>query len=197
MSDHWEEWTVEGAIRRTGVLKEGHFVLSSGRHSGQFMQCAQMLQYPREAEQAGRALAKRFRSAKVDAVVGPALGGVVIAHETARALNVRCLFAERKEGQMTLRRGFTIRPGERVLVIEDVVTTGGSVQEVVTLMKNTGAEIVGIGSVIDRSGGRASFDPPFQSLLQHTITSYSPEGCPLCRQGIPVEKPGTRQTLKG
>ncbi|PTX51929.1 orotate phosphoribosyltransferase [Melghirimyces profundicolus] len=190
------EWRVEEAMARTGVLKEGHFVLSSGRHSARYMQCAQLLQHPGEAEEAGKAIAGLFREEGVDSVVGPALGGVIIAHETARALRVRCLFAERKEGKMQLRRGFTIQPGERLLLVEDVVTTGGSVREVVDLAETLGARVVGIGSIVDRSGGRASFPVPFRSLFQHTIESYNPADCPLCKQGRPVEKPGSRQTVK-
>lgn len=191
-----ERWTLEEAIKRTGVLKEGHFLLSSGRHSAQYMQCAQLLQYPNDAEQTGKALAGLFRHEKVDVVVGPALGGVIIAHEVARALGARCLFAERKDGKMELRRGFTIQPGERVLAIEDVVTTGGSVQEVVTLLEGMGAEIVGIGSIVDRSGGNTPFKYPYRALTAIHIESYAPGDCPLCKQGLPVVKPGSRSSVK-
>jgi orotate phosphoribosyltransferase len=186
-------WNVEEAIRRTGVLMEGHFLLSSGRHSGQYMQCARLLQYPQEAEQAGRALADLFRGDRVEVVVGPALGGVIIAHETARFLGVRCLFAERKDGVMQLRRGFSIEPGERVLVAEDVVTTGGSVREVIGLVESQGGKVVGVGSIIDRSGGASPFAVPFRSLFRLDIKSYAPGECPLCRAGIPAEKPGSRE----
>ncbi|SFS50453.1 orotate phosphoribosyltransferase [Marininema halotolerans] len=191
-----QAWNGMETLMRTGVLKEGHFVLSSGRHSEQYMQCAQLLQYPHEAEEAGRALADLFHDSEVDVVVGPALGGVIIAHETARALGVRCLFAERKEGVMSLRRGFAVSPGEKVLAIEDVVTTGGSVQEAVDLVEGLGANVVGIGSIIDRSGGNTNFRHPYKALLAHTIESYNKEDCPLCKEGIPVEKPGSRQTVK-
>jgi len=187
------DWNVEEAIRRTGVLKEGHFLLSSGRHSKQYMQCARLLQYPQEAEQAGRALADLFRGETVDAVIGPALGGVIIAHETARAFGVRCLFAERKDGVMQLRRGFVIDKGERLLVIEDVVTTGGSVREVIRLVESLGGRVVGVGSIVDRSGGASPFTVPFRSLLRIRIESYSPGECPLCSAGIPAEKPGSRE----
>ncbi|SDW04296.1 orotate phosphoribosyltransferase [Marininema mesophilum] len=189
-------WNGLETMKRTGVLKEGHFVLSSGRHSEQYMQCAQLLQNPKEAEAAGEALADLFRDIEVDVVVGPALGGVIIAHETARALGVRCLFAERKEGEMSLRRGFAVFPGEKVLAIEDVVTTGGSVQEVVDLVEELGAKVVGIGSIVDRSGGNTNFRHPYKALLAHTIESYEPEACPLCIEGVPVEKPGSRQMTK-
>jgi orotate phosphoribosyltransferase len=189
-------WTLAEAIKRTGVVKEGHFLLSSGRHSAKYMQCAQLLQYPRDAEMAGKALADLFRKDKIDVVVGPALGGVIIAHEVAHALGVRSLFTERKEGVMELRRGFTIKPCERVLVIEDVVTTGGSVNEVIQLLKPMGAEIVAVGSIVDRSGDNHPFDCPYRALIKIDIESYDPEHCPLCWEGIPVVKPGSRTTVK-
>ncbi|MFD1426677.1 orotate phosphoribosyltransferase [Kroppenstedtia sanguinis] len=191
-----QRWQLEEAMERRKVLKRGHFFLSSGRHSAQYMQCAQLLQYPEEAEAAGRALAELFREEGVDVVVGPALGGVIIAHETARALGVRCLFAERKDGKMTLRRGFTLQRGERVLLVEDVVTTGGSVGEVADLVQTEDATVVGIASLVDRSGGHNPFRVPFRSLLQQSIESFDPADCPLCKQGLPVEKPGSRQTEK-
>ncbi|MBA4494215.1 orotate phosphoribosyltransferase [Paenactinomyces guangxiensis] len=192
-----KEWNLDEAIRRTGVLKEGHFLLTSGRHSAQYMQCAQLLQYPGDAEAAGQALAALFRDEQVDVVVGPALGGVIIAHEVARALGVRCLFAERKEGKMELRRGFAVQPGERVLVIEDVVTTGGSVQEVVNLLEAKGAKIAGIGSIVDRSGGKTPFQYPYRALTAIEIQSYTSEDCPLCKEGLPAVKPGSRATVNG
>ncbi|MDA8352502.1 MAG: orotate phosphoribosyltransferase [Firmicutes bacterium] len=190
------DWQVEEAMERTGVVKEGHFILSSGRHSRRYMQCAQLLQHPGEAEGAGTAIADQFRGERVNAVIGPALGGVIIAHETARALGVRCLFAERKEGEMRLRRGFTIQPGEPVLLVEDVVTTGGSVGEVADLVENLGGRVVGIGAIVDRSGGEADFSVPFRSLTEQTIDSYDPADCPLCAQGVPVEKPGSHKQVK-
>jgi orotate phosphoribosyltransferase len=185
-------WQVEEAILRTGVLKEGHFLLSSGRHSGKYMQCAALLQYPQDAGMAGKAIADLFQREKIDVVVGPALGGVIIAHEVARALNVRCIFAERKEGKMELRRGFSIKPNERVLVVEDVVTTGGSVKEVIELLKPLGADIVGVGAIVDRTGGENPFACPFRALTQIHIESYEPDHCPLCQKGLPVYKPGSR-----
>lgn len=188
-------WKLEEALIRTGVLKDGHFQLSSGRHSNRYMQCAQLLQHPAEAEQAGKALASLFTDLEIDVVVGPALGGVIIAHEVARALGVRCLFAERKNGIMELRRGFEVKPGEKVLVIEDVVTTGGSVQEVVTLLSGMEANVVAIGSLINRSGGNHPFQVPYRALQEITIYSYDPEECPLCKQGIPVVKPGSRTPI--
>ncbi|SDY58995.1 orotate phosphoribosyltransferase [Thermoactinomyces sp. DSM 45892] len=186
------EWNLSEALTRTGVVKEGHFLLSSGRHSKQYMQCAQLLQHPSDAEQAGQAIANLFRDLEIDVVVGPALGGVVIAHEVARALGVRCLFAERKEGVMELRRGFEVEMGERVLAVEDVVTTGGSVQEVVTLLEGMGADVVGIGSIVDRSQGKTPFTVPYRALMPIEIQSWEAEECPLCAEGTPVVKPGSR-----
>ncbi|SFJ62759.1 orotate phosphoribosyltransferase [Thermoflavimicrobium dichotomicum] len=189
-------WSLQEAIKRTGVLKEGHFLLSSGRHSARYMQCAQLLQYPHDAEQTGKALAQLFKDQVIDVVVGPALGGVIIAHEVARALGVRCLFTERKEGNMELRRGFSMKPGERVLVIEDVVTTGGSVKEVIKVLEGLGATIVAVGSIVNRNPGHNPFTYPYRALMEITIESYDPSECPLCKEGIPVVKPGSRTTLK-
>jgi orotate phosphoribosyltransferase len=189
-------WTLQEAIERTGVLKEGHFLLSSGRHSARYMQCALLLMHPRDAEMTGRALAERFKGTQVDLVVGPALGGVIIAHETARALGVPCLFTERKEGEMQLRRGFSVGPGQKVLVVEDVVTTGGSVKEVIRLLKAMGAEIVAVGSIIDRTGGKNPFPVRYEALMSVEIESWTPEECPLCKEGIPAEKPGSRSTAQ-
>ncbi|SHE61428.1 orotate phosphoribosyltransferase [Seinonella peptonophila] len=185
-------WKLTEAIKRTGILKQGHFLLSSGRHSKQYMQCALLLQYPQEAKETGKALAGLFDDLSIDTVVGPALGGVIIAHEVAHALQVRCLFTERKEGEMQLRRGFEVKPGERILVIEDVVTTGGSVKEVIRLLEEQGAEIVAVGSIIDRSNGKHNFSVPYRALTAIEIESYDPSECPLCRQGTPVVKPGSR-----
>jgi orotate phosphoribosyltransferase len=185
------DWTLEAAIERTGVLKKGHFLLTSGRHSDQYMQMAQLLQYPAEAQEAGDAVAKLFADQKIDLVVGPALGGVIIAHEVASSLGVRCIFAERKEGEMQIRRGFDVEAGERVLVIEDVVTTGGSVKEVIALLEERGATVVGVGSLVDRSKGNP-FEVPYRALKAVQIESYLEEDCPLCKEGIPAVKPGSR-----
>lgn len=186
-------WSLEEAIQRTGVIQEGHFLLTSGRHSKQYLQCAQLLQYPKDAEQTGIQLAALFQDLEIDTVVGPALGGVIIAHEVARALGVRCVFTERKEGNMELRRGFEVVPKERILVVEDVVTTGGSVLEVVDLLEDFGAEVVGIGSIFNRSGKKNPFpEIPYQSLKEIQIENMLPEECPLCQQGVPAVKPGSR-----
>lgn len=177
----------------TGALRQGHFVLTSGKHSAQYMQCAQVLQYPWLAATLGEALAAHYAGVGVETVVGPAMGGILVAHEVGRALGVRALFAERQDGKMTLRRGFTLKPGEKVLVVEDVITTGGSVQEVIDLVKDLGAEPVGVGVLVDRSGGRVTFAGlPLHSLLSLQIEAFAPEECPLCAQGIPWEKPGSR-----
>jgi orotate phosphoribosyltransferase len=185
-------WTLEAAIERTGVLKKGHFLLSSGRHSDQYMQMAQLLQYPAEAKEAGIAVAKLFADQQIDLVVGPALGGVIIAHEVASSLGVRCIFAERKEGEMQIRRGFEVEAGQRVLVIEDVVTTGGSVKEVIALLEERGAKVIGVGSLVDRTKGENPFEVPYKALKAVQIESYLAEDCPFCKDGVPVVKPGSR-----
>lgn len=185
-------WSLEEAMKRTGVLKEGHFLLSSGCHSDRYLQCAQLLMHPADAEKTGQALAGKFQSVPVDLVAGPALGGVIIAHEVARTLNVPCVFAERKEGMMQLRRGFQVEPGQKVLVVEDVVTTGGSVNEVIRLLKDRNADVVAVGSIVDRTGGKNPFRQPYQALKRIEIPSFEPEDCPLCKKGIPVTKPGSR-----
>jgi orotate phosphoribosyltransferase len=177
----------------TGVLKTGHFLLTSGRHSGKYLQCAQLLQYPEATEKACQELAKNFKDMNIETVISPAVGGILVSYEMARALNTRAIFAEREEGKMTLRRGFTLRPGERVLVVEDVVTTGGSVKEVIDLVRAHGAEVVAVGVLVDRSGGKVDFKVPTFCLLGLEVESYSPEECPLCKQGLPVIKPGSRK----
>lgn len=186
-------WTIEAAMERTGVLQQGHFLLTSGRHSDRYMQMAQLLQHPAEAQAAGEAVAALFRDANIELVVGPALGGVIIAHEVASSLGVRCIFAERKEGEMQIRRGFTVEPGTRVLVVEDVVTTGGSVKEVIRLLEDRDATVVGVGSLIDRTKGVNPFTVPYQALKAVDIDSYLPVECPLCKKGIPAVKPGSRE----
>lgn len=187
------EWTLAAAIERTGVLQKGHFLLTSGRHSDQYMQMAQLLQYPVEAAEAGKAIAKLFQNEQIELVVGPALGGVIIAHEVASALGARCIFAERKEGQMQIRRGFEVHEGERVLVIEDVVTTGGSVNEVIDLLQERNANVIGVGSLIDRTKGSNSFPVEYKALMAVNIESYQEDECPLCKEGIPALKPGSRE----
>jgi orotate phosphoribosyltransferase len=181
-------------FEKTEVLLEGHFQLTSGRHSARYLQCARVFQYPNYAEELCFSLANAFRYVNPQLCIGPALGGVVIAYETARSVGVRGLFAERdKDGVMTLRRGFTIETGERVLVLEDVVTTGGSVHEVINLVRSLGGEVVGVGTIVDRSGGKADFGVPYISLISLEVESFDLEDCPLCRTGSQAIKPGSRK----
>jgi orotate phosphoribosyltransferase len=186
------DWVLR-LLKRTEALLEGHFLLSSGLHSDRYFQCARLLQHPRRAARVGRAIADLCRPFGAQLVVSPALGGVVIGHEVGRALGVRAIFTEREQGIMRLRRGFTIAPGERVLVVEDVVTTGKSTLEAAFAVTAAGGEVVGLASIVDRSGG-VGFPYPFRSLLQLKVATYAPEVCPLCREGrLPAIKPGSRQ----
>lgn len=179
-------------FRRVGALLEGHFRLTSGLHSPGYLQCALVLQHPREAEACGRAIAERTRALSVQAVISPAIGGIVIGQEVARALGVRAIFAERQDGALTLRRGFTLAPGERVLVVEDVVTTGGSTRETIDVARAAGATVVGAASIIDRSGGQQNLDVPYHALATVALPTYQPESCPLCAAGTTAVKPGSR-----
>lgn len=179
-------------FRRVGGLLEGHFRLTSGLHSAGYLQSALVLQHPREAEACGAALAEELRGLGAQVVLSPALGGIVIGQEVGRALGIRAIFAERQGGRLVLRRGFTLEPGERVLVVEDVVTTGGSTRETIDVARATGAVVVGAAAIIDRSGGRQRLDVPFRSLAEVSLPTYEPESCPLCLAGHPVVKPGSR-----
>ena len=179
-------------FRRSGALLEGHFRLTSGLHSPGYLQAALVLQHPREAEALGAALAALARDLAAQAVLSPALGGIVIGQEVGRALGVRAMFAERQEGKLTLRRGFAVSQGERVLVIEDVVTTGGSTRETIEVARAEGATVVGAAVIIDRSGGANPVDVPFRCLASLSLPTYTPEACPLCLAGQPVVKPGSR-----
>jgi len=179
-------------FRAIGALLEGHFRLTSGLHSTNYLQCALVLQHPAEAEACGRAIADRVAGLGVQAVLSPALGGIVIGHEVARSLGVRAIFAERQDGQLTLRRGFSLDPGEKVLVVEDVVTTGGSTRETLAVARQAGAEPVAAASIIDRSGGQQNLDVPYHALATITVPTYQPDACPLCAAGQPVVKPGSR-----
>ncbi|MSO82472.1 MAG: orotate phosphoribosyltransferase [Acidobacteria bacterium] len=184
--------TILDRFRRAGALLEGHFRLTSGLHSAGYLQCALVLQHPREAEACGAALADRVRILGAQVVLSPALGGIVIGQEVGRALAVRAIFAERQDGRLTLRRGFTLEPGERVLVVEDVVTTGGSTRETIEVARAAGAIVVGAGAIVDRSGGHQQLDVPFHALAEVSLPTYEPEACPLCLAGQPVVKPGSR-----
>jgi orotate phosphoribosyltransferase len=180
-------------FRRAGALLEGHFRLSSGLHSTGYLQSALVLQYPADAAALGSAIADRVRDLRPAAVISPALGGLIIGHEVARALRVRAIFAERSGGTtLSLRRGFNLLPGERVLVVEDVFTTGKSTRETIDVVREAGAEVVGAAAIIDRSGGTIAFGVPYQTVIQLALPTYDPEQCPLCRQGVPVTKPGSR-----
>ena len=181
-------------LKEAGVLLEGHFLLTSGRHSGRYLQCARIFRNTRYSEELCAALAAHFKDDRVDIVIGPALGAVQMAYEVSRALGCENFFAEREDGSMTLRRGFAIEPGQRVLVVEDVVTTGGSVREVLEIVRQAGGEIVGFFSIVDRTGGRIDFGVPFHSVISMEVESYEPSECPLCKAGAPAPyKPGSRK----
>ena len=177
--------------RRSGALLEGHFRLTSGLHSPGYLQCALVLQHPQHAEALGRAIAERTRGLRPTVVLSPALGGVVIGHEVARALGVRAIFAERQDGALMLRRGFVVAENDRVLVVEDVVTTGGSTRETIQVARAAGGHVVGAGSIVNRGTG-AQLDVPYVALLEIALPTYEPDTCPLCAQGLPVVKPGSR-----
>ena len=177
---------------KTGALMHGHFRLTSGLHSDVYLQSALVLQYPEHAAALGAALAAPFREADVATVMAPAIGGILVAHEVARALGVRCLFTERENGVMTLRRGFTLSAGEHCLVVEDVITTGGSTREVVECVEGAGGIVVGVGSLIDRSGGAARFAVRHVALATVQAKTWTPEECPLCQTGSHAVKPGSR-----
>jgi len=179
-------------FRRSGALLEGHFRLSSGLHSAGYLQCALVLSHPQHAETLGRAIADATREWRPTLVLSPALGGVVIGHEVGRGLGVRAMFAERQDGELTLRRGFVLSETDRVLVVEDVLTTGGSTRETMQVATAAGGRVVGAASIVDRSGGTARFDVPFTSLLSVDLPTYEPDRCPLCARGLPVTKPGSR-----
>ena len=180
-------------LEQVGAIRQGHFELSSGRHSGTYIQCALVLAYPQHADPLGRALAELFKDHSISCVVSPALGGIIIGHEVARALGVRALFVERdRSGQMALRRGFELKPNERVLVIEDVWTTGGSTREAIGVVEQEGGLAVAAGALIDRTGGRLELNVPARALLPMDVPSYEPDDCPLCRAGGIATRPGSR-----
>lgn len=185
----------EEIFTKAGALLSGHFLLTSGRHSNRYMQCAQVLQYPGYTEDLARHLADSFAGETIDIVVGPAMGGIIVSYEVARQLGVKSIFTERENGAMVLRRGFGLEPGQKVLVVEDVVTTGGSVKEVIEVVKASGAEVVGVGVLVDRSGGNVDFGVPMKAALSMEIESWLADDCPLCKEGAgkPV-KPGSRNS---
>ena len=184
--------TLLDRFRHAGALLEGHFRLTSGLHSPGYLQSALVLQHPAEAEACGAAIAERVRGLGAEVVLSPALGGIVIGQEVGRALGIRAIFAERQDGRLALRRGFTLTPGEKVLVVEDVVTTGGSTRETIDIARAAGATVVGAASIIDRSGGQQGLDVSYHAVVAISLPTYEPESCPLCAQGLPVVKPGSR-----
>lgn len=180
-------------FKKTEGVLHGHFLLTSGRHSDTYMQCAKLFVHPQESEFLCGELAKQLAEFKPDAIVSPAVGGIIMGYEVARQLKVCNYFAEREGGNMTLRRGFALNKGMRVIVVEDVVTTGGSVKEVVELCKAAGAEVVAVASIVDRSGGKVDFGVPYKALLSMEVKSWEADECPLCKEGkIPAIKPGSR-----
>lgn len=184
-------------LKETGALLKGHFQLSSGLHGSEYVQMALVLSYPAYASKLGEALAQRFADKKIDLVVGPALGGIILSYEAGRSLGIRAIFAERENGGFKLRRGFHVRGGESVLVVEDVTTTGGSAFEVVTLIKELGGVVAGVGSLIDRSVENSQLLAlNHQALIHLPLKAYRQEECPLCKEGIPIEKPGSRTSCE-
>jgi orotate phosphoribosyltransferase len=179
-------------FERLSILQTGHFKLTSGLHSEQYMQCAKLFEYPSKAAELVQALLPQLPEA-IDTIIAPAIGGITVGYELARLLGCRFIFAERQDGDMTFRRGFSLRPDEKILAVEDVVTTGGSVREVVDLARACGADVLGVATMVDRSQGSADFGVPFYPLVSVGITVYQPEDCPLCKQGIPLQSPGSRK----
>jgi len=183
-------------FEKSGVLTKGHFLYTSGLHGKNYMQCAKVLQYPKYTEEIIKSMAEEFKNDNIEIVVGPAMGGVTISYEFARQLNALSYFAERENNIMTLRRGFEISKGAKVLVVEDVITTGGSVREVIDLVENLGGEVVGVATLVDRSGGEIQFGKKLVTAYSEKMVAYNPDKCPLCREGkLPLVKPGSRKIL--
>lgn len=188
------ESDVLSIFKKTKALLDGHFLLTSGRHSNQYFQCAKVLQYPEFTSQICELIANNFRNYEIDTVIAPAMGGIIVGYNIAKHLNKKSIFTERDNKEMTLRRGFTLSKGERVLVCEDVVTTGGSVKEVIEIVKRFEAKVVGVGSIVDRSNGKVDFGFPFFSALKLDAISFISEDCPICKEGkIELTKPGSRK----
>lgn len=183
-------------FEQTDALLSGHFLLTSGLHSNKYFQCAKVLQFPELAEKLCSQIARHFENHQITTVIAPAVGGIIVAHETAKALKSKAIFAERENNRMTLRRGFEIKDRENVLVVEDVITTGGSVQEIVKLVQEVGANPVGVGCLVDRSAGKADFGTPLYALLTLEVQTFSPEKCQLCQEGLQLVKPGSRKFTK-
>ena len=191
MSDAMTEKEVEDLLIETSAIMEGHFLLTSGLHSPRYVEKFNVLQKPVYTEKLCRAMAEKFKDANIETVVGPVTGGILLAHETGKALGTRAIFTERENGKMTFRRGFTLHEGERVLIVEDIVTTGGSIREVIDVVKEHGGIPVAVSMLVDRSGGKATFgDVPSTALLHMDVQTYKPGECPLCKAGIPMTKRG-------
>lgn len=186
------EKEVYDLLVKTGAIMTGHFHLTGGDHSPHYIEKFRVLQHPEMTEKLCKAMAERFKDAQIETVVGPVTGGIILAHETGKALGTRAIFTERVDGAMTFRRGFTLHEGERVLIVEDVVTTGGSVREVIDVVKKFGGVPVAVAMLVDRSGGKATFDDvPSFALLHMDVETYAPEDCPLCKDGVPLTKRGS------
>ena len=182
---------VRALLVQTGAIMDGHFLLTSGLHSPHYVEKFNVLQHPAYTAQLCAAMAEKFKDANIETVVGPVTGGILLAHETGKSLGTRAIFTERVDGKMTFRRGFSLREGERVLIVEDIVTTGGSIKEVIEVVKEVGAVPVAVSMLVDRSGGKANFgDVPATALLTMEVETYVPESCPLCAKGIPMTKRG-------
>ena len=182
---------VRALLVKTGAIMDGHFLLTSGLHSPHYVEKFNVLQHPAYTAQLCAAMAEKFKDANIETVVGPVTGGILLAHETGKSLGTRAIFTERVDGKMMFRRGFSLREGERVLIVEDIVTTGGSIKEVIEVVKETGAVPVAVSMLVDRSGGKANFgDVPATALLTMEVETYAPENCPLCAKGIPMTKRG-------
>ena len=181
-------------FRKSGALLEGHFLLSSGLHSSVYLQCALVLQHPDQAAEFGQAIADEFRGRDIHLVASPAIGGIIVGHEVARALGARFIWTERQDGQMTLRRGFTVSPNEKTLVVEDVITTGGSTRDTIAALRSSGADVIGAASIIDRSGGHVDVGVPLVSLASLSVPSVDAANCEACKYGTPLVKPGSRKS---
>lgn len=179
-------------LKETDALLDGHFILSSGKHSPNYVQCAKLFEYPEAGEKTGTMLGEKIKEYNPTVVIGPAMGGIILSYEVAKSLGVRSLFTERKDEIMMLRRGFSVSKHDRVAIVEDVVTTGGAVREVIKLLKSLDVEVVCIGSIVDRSAGKADFGVPFKKLIDLNFPVYEADNCPLCKNGTPAKKPGSK-----
>ncbi|MBQ9365743.1 MAG: orotate phosphoribosyltransferase [Schwartzia sp.] len=186
------EIEIKEVFLKTNAIMEGHFLLTSGLHSPTYVEKFNVLQHPKYTEMLCKELAEHFRNDNIDTVVGPMTGGILLAHETGKALGTRAIFTERVDGRMTFRRGFKLREGERVLIVEDIVTTGGSVKEVIDVVRGAGGVPVAVGMLVDRSGGKVDFGAvPYYALLHLNVETYSADNCPLCKKGTPMTKRGS------